>query len=58
LFRAGVYSARVGLIKPEAAIFAHAMRSFGITAHDTPLIDAVAHNVASAREAGWRAALP
>jgi len=55
LFRDGVYSARVGLIKPEAAIFAHAQQSFGIAANDTLFIDDVDHNVAAARGAGWRA---
>jgi putative hydrolase of the HAD superfamily len=55
LFRTGVYSARVGLIKPEPAIFAHALQHFGIAADDTLFIDDVAHNVAAARAAGWRA---
>jgi putative hydrolase of the HAD superfamily len=55
LFRAGVYSARVGLIKPEAAIFAHALRRFGIAAHDTLFIDDLASNVEAARQAGWHA---
>jgi putative hydrolase of the HAD superfamily len=55
LFRAGIYSARVGRIKPEAAIFAHALRTFGIAASETLFIDDVAHNVAAARDAGWQA---
>jgi putative hydrolase of the HAD superfamily len=55
LFRDGVYSARVGLIKPEAAIFAHAQQSFGIAANDTLFIDDLDRNVAAARSAGWRA---
>jgi putative hydrolase of the HAD superfamily len=55
LFRAGVYSSRVGLIKPEPAIFAHASSTFGIAANDTLFIDDVASNVTAAREAGWRA---
>ena len=55
LFRSGIYSARVGLIKPEPAIFAHALETFGIEAHDTLFIDDVAHNVAAARRAGWHA---
>ena len=57
LFRDGIYSARVGLIKPEAAIFAHALQTFAIAAHDALFIDDVAHNVAAAREAGWQALL-
>ena len=55
LFRDGIYSARVGLIKPEPAIFAHALETFGIGAGDTLFIDDVAHNVAAARRAGWQA---
>ena len=55
LFRDGIYSARIGLIKPEAAIYARALETFGITAHETLFIDDVAHNVAAAREAGWQA---
>ena len=55
LFRAGVYSSRVGLIKPEPAIFAHALQAFGVAAQDTLFIDDVAHNVAAARAAGWHA---
>lgn len=55
LFRAGVYSSRVGLIKPDPAIFAHALQAFGVAAQDTLFIDDVAHNVAAARAAGWHA---
>ena len=55
LFRAGVYSARVNLIKPEAAIFAHALDAFGIAANATVFVDDVAHNIAAARRAGWQA---
>ena len=55
LFRDGIYSARVGLIKPEPAIYAHALQTFGITAHETLFIDDVAHNVTAARAAGWGA---
>jgi putative hydrolase of the HAD superfamily len=55
LFRDGVYSARVGLAKPDAAIFAHAAQTFGIAAADTLFIDDMVGNVAAARAAGWRA---
>ena len=55
LFRAGVFSARVKMIKPEAAIFAHAVRTFGIDAADTLFIDDVLHNAEAARAAGWQA---
>ena len=55
LFRAGVFSARVKLIKPEPAIFAHAVEAFGIDAADTLFIDDAAHNAEAARAAGWQA---
>jgi putative hydrolase of the HAD superfamily len=55
LFRAGVFSARVKMIKPEAAIFAHALEFFGIDADDTLFIDDVLHNAQAARSAGWQA---
>jgi putative hydrolase of the HAD superfamily len=55
LFRLGVYSGRVGLAKPDAAIFAHAERAFGIDPRETLFIDDVAHNVDAARRAGWHA---
>lgn len=54
-FRRGVFSARVRLIKPEAAIFAHARAAFGIGDEPAVFIDDVAVNVAAARKAGWRA---
>ncbi len=55
LFRDGVFSARAGLCKPEPEIFAHCERLFGIDPARTIFIDDVAHNVAAARAAGWRA---
>jgi putative hydrolase of the HAD superfamily len=55
LFQGGVFSARVGLIKPEAAIFRHAQRVLGLEPRDTLFIDDVLHNVEAARAAGWRA---
>jgi putative hydrolase of the HAD superfamily len=55
LFRAGVFSARVQLVKPEPAIFAHAQQVFGIRPADTLFIDDVAHNADAARRAGWQA---
>ena len=54
-FEAGVFSSRVHLIKPEPAIFAHAVKSFGIDAHDTLFIDDMAANTRAARAAGWQA---
>ena len=55
LFRAGIFSARVNLIKPDPAIFAHALEQFAIAAPDTLFIDDVLHNVQAARAAGWQA---
>ena len=54
-FEAGVFSSRVHLIKPEPAIFAHAVKSFGIVAHDTVFIDDMPANTRAARAAGWQA---
>jgi len=55
LFRGGVFSARVNLIKPEPEIYAHALAVFGIDAEHTLFIDDVAHNAEAARAAGWQA---
>ena len=55
LFRGGVFSARVKLIKPEPEIYAHALAAFGIEAEHTLFIDDVAHNADAARAAGWKA---
>lgn len=55
LFRGGVFSARVRLIKPERAIYEHTAASLGLVPADTVFIDDVAHNVAAARAAGWHA---
>lgn len=57
LFDDGVFSARVGLIKPEPAMFAHALQRFGIAASDTVLLDDHAPNVEAARSLGLRAVL-
>lgn len=55
LFRDGVFSARVKLIKPEPAIFAHALAVFGINAGQALFIDDMAYNADAARAAGWQA---
>ena len=54
-FEAGVFSSRVQLVKPEAAIFSHALNAFGIEARDTLLIDDLLANTEAARAAGWQA---
>ncbi|MFT3664291.1 HAD family hydrolase [Piscinibacter sp.] len=55
LFRGGVFSSRVGLCKPEAAIFEHCARALALDPARTLFIDDVARNVEAARDAGWRA---
>lgn len=51
----GVFSARVGLIKPELAIFEHAAARFGAAPRELVLLDDNAHNIVAARAAGWNA---
>jgi len=55
LFRSGVFSSRVQLVKPERAIFDHAARNFAVDPANTLFIDDYAANVAAARAAGWQA---
>ncbi len=57
LFDRGVFSARVQLIKPEPAIFAHAAEWLGIEPAHSLFIDDMPRNVAAARAAGWQALL-
>lgn len=54
-FDAGVFSARVGLIKPEPAIFALAAQRFGCSPAELLLLDDHPANVEAARAAGWQA---
>lgn len=54
-FEAGLFSARVGLIKPEPAIFERAVSDFGIDPARSIFIDDHAGNVTAARAAGWQA---
>ncbi len=55
LFRRGVFSGDVQLIKPEPAIFAHAAEAFDVVPAQTLFIDDLAPNVDAARGAGWQA---
>jgi len=55
LFRRGVFSADVRLVKPDATIFVHAAERFGIDPARTLFIDDVPDNVAAAQGAGWQA---
>ncbi len=54
-FEAGVFSSRVGLIKPELPIYALAAARFDVDASALVFLDDVAANVHAAREAGWQA---
>ena len=54
-FEAGVFSARVQLIKPEPEIFRHAEGVFGVPGASCVFIDDVLHNVEAARACGWQA---
>ncbi|WP_337876821.1 HAD family phosphatase [Elioraea sp.] len=54
-FRAIVVSGRIGLVKPEAAIYRHAIARFGVDPGRTLFIDDSAANVAGAEAAGLRA---
>jgi putative hydrolase of the HAD superfamily len=55
LFRSGVYSARVQMVKPDPAIFEHARALFGGDAARLVFIDDVQKNVVAARACGWQA---
>ncbi len=55
LFKRGIYSARVRLIKPQPQIFAHAHAEFGVGEASAVFIDDVLKNVHAAQAAGWRA---
>ncbi len=54
-FRAIVVSGRIGLVKPDPAIYRHAIRRFGIDPGRTLFIDDSAANVAGAAAVGLRA---
>jgi putative hydrolase of the HAD superfamily len=54
LFRRGLFSSRVGVIKPEPEIFDLAVTAFGVDPHATLFIDDVAKNLVAASAVGWR----
>jgi putative hydrolase of the HAD superfamily len=54
-FDDGLYSAHVGLLKPEPGIFSLASERFELDAAQTIFIDDHADNVAAARHQGWQA---
>lgn len=53
-FLDGIFSARVGLIKPDAAIFATADDRFNAAGAGTLFIDDVARNIEAAERHGWQ----
>ena len=55
LFESGIFSARVQLLKPEPAIYAHAAEVFGRAPADLLFLDDHLPNIVAAREAGWQA---
>jgi putative hydrolase of the HAD superfamily len=56
-FEAGVFSGRVGLIKPERAMFDHAREALALDLDHALFIDDHAANIDAARAFGWRALL-
>jgi putative hydrolase of the HAD superfamily len=54
-FADGIFSGRVGLMKPHDAIFALAVQRFGLDPAHTLFIDDHAGNVQAARRLGWQA---
>jgi len=54
-FRDAVYSAQVGMIKPDPAIFAYAAVRFGLPPGSCVFADDSPANVSAAVAAGWRA---
>ena len=55
LFDAGVFSARVQLLKPEPEIYEHAAQAFGRAPGELLFLDDHWPNIVAAREAGWSA---
>ncbi len=54
-FEARVYSGRVGLMKPDRAMFDHALKALALDLEHTLFIDDNAVNVEAARGLGWPA---
>lgn len=56
-FDGGVYSSRAKLVKPDAAIFRHALRQFGARAGESVFLDDHAPNIEAARSEGLHGVL-
>ena len=54
VFRGKVISCRLNLCKPEAAIYRHALQTYGLPAEDTVFIDDVEVNIEAAANVGLR----
>jgi FMN phosphatase YigB (HAD superfamily) len=54
-FDAHVFSHEVGLLKPDAAIYKHALKKYGLTAERTVFVDDLPANVEGARRVGMQA---
>ena len=52
-FEDGLFSSRIGMLKPEPAIFHEAARHFGIVPRESVFIDDFALNVKASRALGW-----
>ena len=57
LFRSGLFSSRVGLVKPEPAIFELAVATYAVDPLETVFIDDVEKNLVAANAFGWRGIL-
>ncbi len=54
-FDGHVLSHEVGLLKPDPAIFQHAVKTYGLTPDRTVFLDDIAANAEAARHAGFKA---
>jgi putative hydrolase of the HAD superfamily len=54
-FDAHVFSHEVGLLKPDAAIYQHALQKYGLAAERTAFVDDLTANVEAARRVGLQA---
>ncbi len=54
-FEGVVNSAEVGLLKPDPAIFRHALETYGLVAEESLFLDDLAHNVSGAQAVGMKA---
>lgn len=55
LFRHGLISGRIGMVKPDAAIFERAELAFGLAPESTLFFDDMHANVVAAAARGWQA---